>query len=92
LGQRHRQRSQAEELGPAVKTRVMMHAGLDDFARELQLAHQLDTDGAGGGGELDFLQQAAADQPEIMRNMNRAKALYTLPMQMRCQGSLRSSL
>src|SRR5436190_13647485 len=42
---------------------VMVDAGFPDAASaELEFAHQLYADGAAGGGELDLLQQVAADQ------------------------------
>ena len=53
-------------IAAPVQPRIVVHAHFDHTAfRQLQFAHQLDADGPGGGAELDLLQQAPPDQPEI---------------------------
>jgi hypothetical protein len=44
---------------------------------QLQLAHQLDADGPGGGGQANFLDQGAADQAEVTVHVAQADAEQT---------------
>src|SRR5215471_4408966 len=61
-----RQRPQPEELRPAVCARIVRHADfLHPAAADLQLAHQFDANGTAGGGEVNVVEQSAADQPVI---------------------------
>src|SRR5262252_9058185 len=75
LQERLRQRPQPEELRPAVHARIVMHAHfLHATAADLQLAHQFDADRTTGRGEVDLVQQLAADQPVIAIDIANADA------------------
>lgn len=56
----------AEELGPAMEARVMMHGYFDNAgAEEFELANEFDADGAGGGGEADVIDEGFSHEAEV---------------------------
>src|SRR5262249_10248065 len=61
-----RHAAQVEELRPAVQAVIVMDRRIAHHAaRLLDLRHQLDADQSRVAGELDPLEHAAADQPEV---------------------------
>src|ERR1035437_1178292 len=54
---------------------IMMHSDFHHLApAQFQFPHQLDTDGAAGGGQVDLVQQGAANQPVIAIDIADANA------------------
>ena len=64
-----------EELGLAVGTMVMVNRHfLESKSMVLELFHQLETDGAGGGGEVDLVEDSPAHEAEIAIHVTQAES------------------